>query len=110
MGIGIEYRDSSKDDGNDEQPPKTLKNIDEKSPSGIGMLPHWLFTNSTLGSNGNLYRIVCQGCPCHHPDGYRLRQDTLYQPPPLVPFQILLIGLSVIPSFLAQSTSEGHDW
>lgn len=57
MGIGIEYRDSSKDDGNDEQPPKPLKNIDEKSPSGIGMLPHRLFIGSTLGSNGNLDQI-----------------------------------------------------
>ena len=61
-GIAIEYRDptkDSKDDGDDDEPPKVLKNVDElglflKSPRGTGTLPHRLFTNSTLSADGDL--------------------------------------------------------
>lgn len=61
-GIAIEYRDptkDSKDDGDDDGPPKVLKNVDElglflKSPRGTGTLPHRLFTTSTPSADGDL--------------------------------------------------------
>ena len=62
VGIAIEYRDpseDSKDNGDDDEPLKVLKNVDEfelflKSPGGTGTLPHRLFTNSTPSSDGDL--------------------------------------------------------